>query len=87
MALIVYWTEFAENKLLRIKNYYKKKISLSFAISIVDGIIDETIGLEKNPYIGQVEPTLAKKPQKFRYLIHKSYKIIYWINKKKTGLI
>lgn len=50
---------------------------------MVDGIIDETIGLEKNPYIGQVEPTLAKRPQEFRYLIHQSYKIIYWINEKK----
>ncbi|HZJ35694.1 MAG TPA: type II toxin-antitoxin system RelE/ParE family toxin, partial [Gillisia sp.] len=72
--------------LFLIKNHYKKKVSLKFAISFVDGIIDETIGLEKNPYIGQVEPTLAKKSQTFRYLIYKNYKIIYWINEKKNRI-
>lgn len=86
MELIVHWTEFAENKLSEIKDFFKAKVGLEVASKIVDGIIDETIDLEKNPHIGQVEPALIHKPQKFRYLIYKSYKIIYWINRKKNRI-
>jgi mRNA-degrading endonuclease RelE of RelBE toxin-antitoxin system len=36
--------------------------------------------LRKQPEIGQVEELLKGRSQKFHYLIHQSYKIIYWIN-------
>ncbi|SDF16516.1 hypothetical protein SAMN05421636_11442 [Pricia antarctica] len=53
---------------------------------MVDGIIDHTIGLEKQPDIGEREKLLLDRPQKFRYLVFKSYKIIYWINEPKNWI-
>ena len=86
MGLIVYWTQFAEYKLDDIFNYYKTKASIPIARKLVTGIVDKTIGLNKNPYIGQKEELLTDRQQDFRYLVFKSYKIIYWINKSKNEL-
>jgi plasmid stabilization system protein ParE len=36
--------------------------------------------LQKQPDIGQIEELLTDRIQNFRYLVHKNYKIIYWIN-------
>ena len=80
MALTVYWTQFAENKLEDIFSYYESKAGLRVANKLVFEIVDKTIGLEKNPLIGQKEPLLATRPEDFRYLICKSFKIIYWNN-------
>ncbi len=80
MGLNVYWTDFAEDKLNDIYNYYKVKASSRTALKLISGIIDSTIELSKNPEIGQMEELLADRPQDFRYLIYRSYKIIYWIN-------
>ncbi len=87
MELTVFWTEFAKDKLDDIFEYYKlKSRSVKVAIKLVDGIIDHTIGLEKQPYIGQLEELLSYRPQNFRYLVFKSYKIIYWINEPKNRI-
>lgn len=86
MNLDVYWTVFAENKLDDIFIYYETVTSTSVAKSLVTGIIDETIGLGKNPYIGQKELILDKYTQEFRYLVYKNYKIIYWINSNKKRI-
>lgn len=86
MNLTVFWTRFAENKIDDIYEYYKIKAGNSVSKKLVNGIIDRTIGLEKNPYIGSKESLLDKRKQEFRYLIFKSYKIIYWANLKKIEL-
>ena len=86
MGLIVYWTQFAEYKLDDIFNYYKTKASIPIARKLVTGIVDKTIGLNKNSYIGQKEELLTDRQQDFRYLVFKSYKIIYWINKSKNRI-
>ncbi|OQX80378.1 MAG: plasmid stabilization protein [Bacteroidetes bacterium 4484_249] len=86
MELVVYWTRFAEGKLDDIFDYYEAKVSSRIAKKLVTGIIDKTIGLEKNPYIGQVEELLLHLPQNFRYLVFKNYKIIYWINLNKKRI-
>ncbi len=80
MALTVYWTQFAENKLEDIFYYYESKAGIRVAQRLVFEIVDKTISLEKNPSIGQKEPLLTDRPENFRYLIYKSYKIIYWNN-------
>ena len=80
MALTVYWTQFAENKLEDIFSYYESKAGIRVAQKLVLGIVDKTINLEKNPSIGQKEPLLADRPESFRYLVYQSYKIIYWNN-------
>lgn len=59
---------------------YLSKANKSVAEKLVFGIIDTTIGIEKNPEMGQIEISLKTRKQEFRYLIYKNYKIIYWIN-------
>jgi plasmid stabilization system protein ParE len=84
MELTVFWTEFAKAKLQDIFEHYKlNSRSANVAKKLVDGITDETIGLEKQPYIGQKEELLSDHPQNFRFLI---FKIIYWINESKNQI-
>ena len=80
MAMTVYWTRFAENKLEEIFDYYSVKASVRTARKLVTTIIDASLELEENPLIGQKEELLADRPQEFRYLICKKYKLIYWID-------
>jgi len=47
---------------------------------MINEIIDKSISLEVAPRIGQIETLLSKREEQFRYLIHKNYKLIYWIN-------
>ncbi len=68
MELAVYWTRFAEDKLDDIYNYYESKAGRRIARKLISGIIDKTIGLDKNPHIGQKEELLSDRPQNFRYL-------------------
>ncbi|MBU2526821.1 MAG: type II toxin-antitoxin system RelE/ParE family toxin [Bacteroidetes bacterium] len=80
MELEVYWLELAENKLEDIYSYYSIKASKRVAEKLINGIVDSTIGIEKQPEIGQVETSLKHREQEFRYLVFKNYKIVYWIN-------
>ncbi len=86
MIMTVYWTTFAENKLTDIYNYYETTASIQVAQKLINGIIDKTISLDKNPNIGQKEELLSNRPQNFRYLVFKNYKIIYWINGTKNRI-
>ena len=80
MGLEVYWLQLAEDKLNDIYTYYRFKAGRKIAQKLVNGIVDTTIDLEKNPEIGQIETTLKDRKLQFRYLIYKKYKIIYRIN-------
>lgn len=80
MELEVYWLELAENKLEDIYGYYELKASKKIAQKIVNGIVDMTIGIEKQPEIGQIEFGLKNRKREFRYLLFQNYKIVYWIN-------
>ncbi len=86
MELEVYWTQFSQDKLDDIFNYYKIKESGRVARNLVTGIIDQTIKLGKNPNIGQKEELLLNRPEEFRYLVYKNYKIIYWVNTVKNRI-
>ena len=86
MELAVYWTRFAEDKLDDIYDYYESKAGIRIARKLISSIIDKTIGLDKNPHIGQKEELLSDRPQNFRYLVFKNYKIIYWINQNKNRI-
>ncbi len=83
MALTVFWTKFAKEKLAEIFEYYKAKTGTKVAQRLINAIINHTEGLELNPSIGQKEELLSDRPNQFRYLIFKHYKIIYWINSAK----
>jgi len=76
MGLSILWTRFAENKLEDIYKYYRKKAGKSVSKKLVNGIINSTIELTNSPFIGQLEQELIDRPQEFRYLIYKNYKII-----------
>ena len=41
MELVVYWTQFAENKLEDVFSYYIEKASENIALQLVNGIIDK----------------------------------------------
>lgn len=62
MELIVYWTQFAEDKLEDIYHYYSEKASKKVALKLVNEIVDSTIDLQKNPLAGQEEEILKKRP-------------------------
>ena len=80
MGLEVFWLELAESKLEDIYTYYSIKASKKVAQKLVNDIVDTTIGIEKQPEIGQTETYLKHRSQEFRYLVYRNYKIVYWIN-------
>jgi len=87
MELSVFWTDFARDKLDDIFEHHKlQSENVNVARKLVTSIVDHTIGLEKQPNMGQQEELLSDRPQKFRYLVFKSYKIIYWINEDKKRI-
>lgn len=83
MGLTVYQTQFAENKLEDIFEYYKFKAGIRVAQTLINGIIDLSLSLEINAYGGQKEELLSQRTEDFRYLVFKNYKIIYWIDEVK----
>lgn len=87
MGLEIFWSEFAKLKLEEIYQYYRLKVSKKVAKKIVNGIVDQTIDLDKNPEIGQIESFLKDKVREFRYLVYSNYKIIYYINKKSELIV
>lgn len=78
--MIVYWTQFAEDKLQDIYRFYSEVASEKIAFKLVNGIINTTLNLSKNPNLGPIEQLLIERDQNFRSLIYKKYKIIYWTN-------
>ena len=74
MELTVYWTQFAEDKLEDIFLYYCEKASLRVAHNLIDEIIEKSMGLSKNPFIGQIELLLTGRIQEFRYFVSNNYK-------------
>jgi len=65
MDLEVYWLEFAKSKLDDIYDYYTFKASQKTAKSLVDGIINKTLQLVNQPFVGQIEENLNTRPEKF----------------------
>ena len=77
---------FFKKKLKNIFDYYKEHASLNVAKNLVLGITKETAKLKKQPKIGQEEELLEKDSREFRYLVYKSYKIIYHVNLEKNRI-
>jgi plasmid stabilization system protein ParE len=80
VELRVFWTQFAEDKLNDIFEYYKFNASVSIAQNLINGIVDESLKLNKNPLIGQREDLLVDRIQEYRYIVFKNFKIIYWLD-------
>lgn len=80
IAFRILWTDFAINKLKDIFDYHLIKANPPLAQRLVQKIIDATLILENNPGSGRKEDLLIDRPQEFRFVIVKNYKIIYWID-------
>jgi len=76
----ILWSDFAINQLKDIFEYYLIKASRNISQRLIQKIIDATIILENNPKAGRKEDLLETRPQDFRFIIVKNYKIIYWID-------
>lgn len=63
MGLDLYWTEFSEKELKKIFDYYCKNVSYRVAKKLTDGIYNETLKLEQQPEIGQIEELLKNRKQ------------------------
>ncbi len=84
MVIEVYWTHFAKSELQNIFNYYELRASRKIASNLVEGILNKGNSLNFQIEIGQKEELLVNRKEEFRYLVFKSYKIIYWFNNDKN---
>ena len=86
MEIKVLWTDFAKSAVRSIFDYYLEHVSRNLARKLVVGIVSETKLLQFQPTIGTIEPLLEKDSRNFRYILYKSYKIIYWINEDRKAI-
>lgn len=82
MDLVIIWSGFAENQLDEIFEHYKENASERVATKLIENLLNEPNKLIKNPYIGQIEDMLQERKTSYRYLIYKSYKIIYSVDQE-----
>lgn len=80
MSWKIIWSEFAEKQLDKIFDYYQENASPQVAEKLLKGIISAPQGLLRNPHIGPVEEQLKGLENEYRYLVYKSYKIIFSLN-------
>ncbi len=77
----VVWSDFAIQQLDTIFDYYLENANYKVARKLVRNILLETEKLINNQELGQEEELLKVKDKKFRYLLYKNYKIIYFDDK------
>ncbi len=80
MSLKIIWSDFAENQLDRIFQYYVENVNQKVAQNLLQNIIAEPNKLLSNPEIMQIEDLLLDRENEYRYIIYKSYKIIYSVD-------
>ena len=86
MEIKILWTDFAKSAVRSIYDYYLEHVSRNLARKLVIGIVAETKQLQYQPTMGTLEPLLEKDPRNFRYILYKSYKIIYWFNEDRKAI-
>lgn len=84
MEVKIFWTNTSLIQLEKIFIFLKAIESTSYAQKVTQQIIDRTIYLKTNPYIGPKEPLLAKHKKEYHYLIEGYYKIIYRVDNNKV---
>lgn len=82
MDLEIIWSDFAENQLDEVFEYYNENASKRVAKKLLRNLINEPKKLIKNPFIGQIEHLLLERKESYRYLVYKNYKIIYSVDQK-----
>ena len=81
MKYKVIWSEFSEQQIDDIFNYYKEKTkSYNVALKIITQILLAPEKLTDNPRMGQQEISLQNRKTEYRYIVESNYKIIYSID-------
>ncbi|MGM0635889.1 MAG: type II toxin-antitoxin system RelE/ParE family toxin [Bacteroidota bacterium] len=78
----IIWSELSESELDKIFEYYKKEASINIALEVIQGILVKPEILRQSPFVGQKEPLLKERETEYRYLVYKSFKIIYSVDEK-----
>lgn len=77
MTWTILWSSFAEKQIANIYSYYLEEASAKVAKKIARSLIKAPDSLIKNPELGQIELSLTALKIEYRYILYKSYKIIY----------
>jgi len=84
MKFKILWSQFAENEIDKIYDYYLQKAGIRVAKKIVKEIITEPNKLVKGTFSTQIEDLLIDRENKYYYLTCNNYKIIYCIDEEKN---
>ena len=82
MTFQIIWSDQSEIQLDKIFEYYSENVSVRVAANLLRKIIEEPNKLLTDPEISQREELLLDRENEYRYLICKSYKIIYSVDLK-----
>ena len=83
MKIKIVWSQFAENEIDKIYDYYLQKAGIRVAKKIIQEIITEPNKLISNNLSKQIEDLLLDRENKYHYLVCKNYKIIYCIDNER----
>ena len=84
MKYKIIWSEFSEQQIDDIFEYYEQKSkSYNVALNIVTKILLAPDILIENPRIGQKEISLENRKIEYHYIVESNYKIIYSIDDQK----
>lgn len=87
MAVQVIWQKDALGELQQALRYGQENFGRQVMERFYEQISKCEILLAANPYMGSLEPLLAARQTSYRSLvIHKHYKLIYWVDEKKEIL-
>ena len=86
MRFKVVWSDFADERIDEIFEYYKTEAGLKIAKKLVLNLIKAPNILIDNPNVGQMEDLLIGRKEKYRYLLHNNYKIIYSVDTGKRHI-
>lgn len=87
MVVQVIWQEDALRELQEALRYGKENFGQQVVERFYEQIGKWEVLLAANPYMGSLEPLLAARPTPYRSLVvHKHYKLIYWVDEKKETL-
>jgi toxin ParE1/3/4 len=87
MGIKILWTDFALFQLEEIYDFYKIYANTGIAKKLVKSIVEDSIKLQSNPFIGAKEPLLAGRIFEYRYLVKQKHKIIYRFNNNLVTII
>lgn len=77
MAFNVVWSSFSEKQLDKIFEYYLDEAGEQVAKKVVKNLLERVECLKDHPELGPKEPYLTDLTLTYRYILYKSFKIIY----------